>query len=317
MATGDLITATRYNQIQATVSSVLGIGAGDSGYGQPLVSSQVTSTQVITADHMNRLRTDMLTTFVHQTGSNSGFALPVLELGTDLVSFGTGKTEYESYPLLASTLLSNRNTYSSQSLLSNFTPEFNKITSSRNTAWGGTGQAQTVTHEVQVRFESVNDRRYFFNTGSEIRFEASLSNFPGGDGLDKFNNWAGMLLGMGTISFKSFTTTRTGSGTALPIGNFNLTNLYQTIFVKTGTGIYSNNTYTISVKETDSRTIQFKIDFNDLDAGSNLLGGGPVDEPVEGVLISRVNQFRSTGTSIVGINKVTTSSPIYQNIKNL
>jgi len=320
MATGDLITATRYNQIQATVSSVLGIGASNSGYGQQLQSSQVATTQTITATHMNRLRSDMLSTFIHQTGSNSGFVLPILESGTDLVSddtLGVGKNEYESYPQLANTLLANRNTYSSQALLNNFTLESNKIVSTRNTTWGGNSQSQSVFHEVRVQFASANARRHFFNTGGEIRFSANLTNFPGGAGQAKFNNWAGMLSGMGTISFKSAATTNTGSGTAQPIGNFNLTSSFQTIFIKSGSDVYSDNTYIIKAQATAAQTLIFLIEFNDIHTGSNQGGFGGIDESVEGLLTSSISQFRATGTSISNVGKVFVPSPAYQNTRTL
>jgi hypothetical protein len=320
MASGDIITATRYNQIQAVVSSVLGVGASDTGYGQSLFSSQVAPSQTITADHMNKLRRDMLSTFVHQTGTNTGFTLPLLVSGTDLVSdapSSIGKNEYESYPILANILLTNRNSYTPAAITNNFTSEFNRITSSRNTSWGGEGQTPSIFHEIRVQFASANERRYFFNTGSEIRFEANLSNFPGGPGLQKYDNWRGMFVGMGIISFKSTFTTSTGSGTSAPVGNFNLTSTYQQIFRKDGTGLYSANNYIIKSKEIDSRTIQFLIEFNDLDQGSNQFGGGPIDEPVEGVLVSRVHQLRATGTGIGNIDKVIVNSPTYQNIKNL
>ena len=34
MAVGDIITAARYNIIRARINAVLGLGAGDEGYGQ-------------------------------------------------------------------------------------------------------------------------------------------------------------------------------------------------------------------------------------------------------------------------------------------
>jgi len=320
MATGDLITATRYNQIQATVSSVLGVGAANSGYGQQLRSSQVAATQTITATHMNLLRSDMLSTFIHQIGSNSGFTLPLLESGTDLVSdapSGIGKNEYESYPLLANTLLANRNTYSSQALLNNFTLESNRISSTRNTPWGGDTQSQSVFHEVRVQFASANARRHFFNTGSEIRFSANLTNFPGGAGQAKFNNWTGMLTGMGVISFKSSTTTNTGSGTAQSIGNFNLTSNFQTVFIKSGSDVSSDNTYIIKARALDAQTIVFLFEFIDLHPGSDQNGFGGIDESVEGLLTSSISQFRATGTSMSNVEKVIVPSPAYQNTRNL
>jgi hypothetical protein len=314
MATGDIITATRYNQIQATVSSVLGVGAGDSGYGQQISSFQISQTQTVTADHINRLRTDMLTCYIHQKGTNTGFNLPLIVAGADLISDApslVGKKEYESYPILANMLLLDRNNYTSQSQLNNFSLEANKLVSVRTNSWGGTSQLQSVFHEIKVQFSNANERRYFFNTGSEIRFTATLSNFPGGEGQDKFNNWVGMFSGMGAISFSSSKTTSTGTGTASLLGNFNLTQAYQIIFVKSGSGLYSDNTYIIKAKEIDSRTLSFLIEFNDLDTGSS------IDNPVEGMLTSRVHQYRATGTTIANISKVISPVPVYQNTRNL
>ena len=400
MARGNLITATRYNQIQATVSSVLGIGAADFGYGTSLESSQVATTQIITAEHINKLRKDILAIFVHQRGSNTGFSsknfnalsdvnvinntitildhefatgqeviynsltfsnIPGLETGkkylieridqnefklftvptedlpisTEVNIQGTstgvhrfvtnlekqidefvGNAEYASYSNLSSILLTNRNIYTSQSLLNNFTLEPNRIISTRNTPWGGSNQSQSVFHEVRVQFASANARRHFFNTGSEIRFSASLTNFPGGPGQLKFNSWTGMLSSMGTISFKSFETTNTGSGTALLVGNFNLTSTFQPVFTKSGSSFYDQNTYVIQARALDTRTIIFLIEFNDLHTGS---GGGiyTTDEQVEGILTSRVSQFRASGTSITNISKVIAPTPTYQNIRNV
>ena len=38
MAVGDTITAARYNIIRARIAAVLGLGAGDEGYGQAVTS---------------------------------------------------------------------------------------------------------------------------------------------------------------------------------------------------------------------------------------------------------------------------------------
>lgn len=319
MATGDIITATRYNQIQSTVRSVLGVGAGDAGYGIATASSQISPAVTVTADHMNKLRSDMLAVYMHQNGSNVGFSLPTLD-STDLISdapSATGKNEYQSYTDLSNILITNRNNYTAQSLTTNFTTEFNKTTSTRSTSWGGSTQAQSVFHEFSVRFVSADSRRHFFNTGSEIRIEAGLTNFPGGGGQDKFNNWSSMFAGIGTVKFNSFTTTA-NSGTTQPIGNFDLTADYQVILIKSGSLTYADNTYVIKAREINASTITFLVEFNDNDIGSNQ-GGlyGPVDDPVEGTLVSRVHQFRATGTSIGNVTKVIVPSPAFTNLKEV
>ena len=41
MAVGDTITAARYNIIRARVAGILGLGAGDEGYGQAVALSLI------------------------------------------------------------------------------------------------------------------------------------------------------------------------------------------------------------------------------------------------------------------------------------
>ena len=59
MAVGDIITAARYNNIRARVASILGVGAGDEGYGQGVTSSSVAVGAIVTAQDMANLDTDM------------------------------------------------------------------------------------------------------------------------------------------------------------------------------------------------------------------------------------------------------------------
>lgn len=306
MTVGSIVTAFRYNQLQAIVDTTLGLGSGDAGYGQQLSSSQILPTAIVTAAHINNIRTDLLSIYVHQNGNNN---ITLLQRAvTELIS----DAEYTSFSALANSLFSLRNTASSL----NFSLS-RVLTSTRTLPWGGGSETQKVSHEARIIFPSANARRHYFNTGSEIRFDASLTNFSGTSGaLPKFTNWAGMLSSIETVLFKSTETTVTGSGTASSIGNFNLTDTYQLIFIKSGSGLYSENTYTIKAREVDSSTISFLIEFNDVHTGSGI-GIYGVDESILGLLTSRVFEYRATGTSISGINKVIAPTPTYQNTSNL
>lgn len=402
MAVGSTITATRFNQLRASVNSVLGTGSGNFGYGQQLASSSAVAKETVTADQLNKLRTDIRSIYVHQRGDISRFSSQIFNAAVDVsvannsfliqnhelvsgqkVRYVAGSTgnndnppvpglinnqtylveiidqnefrlinvanlsvvnitgvstgiqsfftnikkelfelidnsDYVAYSNLANILSASRNEYTTAAISNNFTSELNKIVSTRSTPWGGEGQSQSIFHEIRVSFSSANARRHFFNAGGQIRFEATLNNFPGGDGLQKFNNWRGMFTGMGVISFGALNTTNTGSGTASLIGNFDLTPLYEQIFRRDGSGIYSDNNYIIKAKSVDTRTIDFLIEFNDLDQGTGIMGMYGVDEPVEGILRSRVHQLRATGNPVVNdITKVISETPTYQNIRTL
>jgi hypothetical protein len=60
-----------YNNIQTKIASILGIGASSTGYGQPLLSTQISSAKtVITGAQWNALRTDLINARTHQTGAD-------------------------------------------------------------------------------------------------------------------------------------------------------------------------------------------------------------------------------------------------------
>lgn len=266
----------------------------------------------------------VLTSIDNQVVNIIGVSTGTHRFSTNLVkklSESVNDADYITLDNLINILLNNRNQLEFESIGNNFTLEASRITSVRTNSWGGAAQAQSVFHEVSVEFDSLNARRYFFNTGSEIVLEASLTNFSGDPGsLLKFNNWSQLLSAISSVRFKSFETSVIGSGTTQAIGNFNLTNSYQTIFTKSGSGLYSDNTYVIKARSVNSRTISFLIEFNDLYVGTgnpNFLGEFGLDEKVEGRLSSRVSQLRATGTLINNIIKVIAPAPLYKNLKEV
>lgn len=168
-----------------------------------------------------------------------------------------------------------------------------KDTANRNTLWGGTATPQVVTHEFTVTFSTANHRRGFFNAGGELRISGSLTNLPtlGTENYQKSADWAAMLANMGTIKFNwEQTQSVVNNGTGSAIGNYDLTSTYQTIYTKTGSGVYVENDYTIYAKENSNKQLQFKIEFTD-DAN----GAGGADERVEGDLQSVLSEYRATG----------------------
>ena len=64
------ITAARINNLQASINLILGSGAGQSGYGQAVSSSQVNNQgDVVLAEDMNLIYADILKARVHQVGA--------------------------------------------------------------------------------------------------------------------------------------------------------------------------------------------------------------------------------------------------------
>jgi hypothetical protein len=94
---GTKILASDYNAIQAKVALLLGSGSGLYGYGQTVSSSSVGTNSKISAAQWHNLRTDLLRTRQHQTG-------------TDLT--GTIVDTYINVPVTASTSGTNLYTVS-------------------------------------------------------------------------------------------------------------------------------------------------------------------------------------------------------------
>lgn len=307
MAVGEIITAARYNSMQAKAIAVMGNGSGTLGYGQRPVSTSVALTNTVNAIHMQNLKSDLTKAYIHQVGS-----LPTL---TSIVTDDDiTDAVYVEYETVSNFVYLESNRFSID--VSQATTE-NKLTSQRTSQWGGASQPQTVRHEFTVTFAggytvvnadgttsvatAADHRRHFFNSGGEIRFSAQLSNLsPSAKVID----WQNLLQSMGTIRF-NYTTVAASSGLSSSLGNFDLTNTYQTIYTKSGTSVYTDNTFVIKAKgQQTSGIITFLIEFTD-DLSNN------VDEPVEGTLTTSITQYRATGSY------VSVPTPAYQTIQSL
>lgn len=322
MAVGDIISAARYNFIQGRIAALLGPGSGDKGYNNSVSSFAVPVGNEVTAAHMNNLKTDYTSIYVHLFGSLPG-GIIAQNVNTRVKSAETGLVWddlFAEYETQITNLENNRFLIDPDYAA----VESSGINSTRTTVWGGTALPQSVTHEFTVSFNTPNARRGFFNAGGEIRFSASLTHSlgPTDPNYQKTVDWASMLSAMQTVKFNYTSTnsynlngtiedvsddTLNGAGTGTNVGNLDLTSNYQTIYTKTGSGVYTDNLYTIQAKlDSDSR-IRFLITFNDGDVGS-----GGADERVNGTLTSNISHLRADG----GIY-VTNPAPSYGLISGL
>jgi len=314
VSTGDTITAAQYNGLQSRVNTVMGTGSGTTGYGQTLASGQVSVGQTITANHFDTLRTDINKANNHQSGTNAaigdiavGQVIGADASGTSISALTVLDEGFNDYETAIGVIETNK------FLINAGNSSVEAATSStRTTAWNS-----VVNHEFTVSFTSADARRYFFNSGGEIRFSASRS---GGAG-SKDSDWTTLLSNMGTIKFGYTSTTATGSGTGSSIGNIDLTGTYQVIFQKNGSGNYAENQYEIQARQDSATILRFNVRFEDNDLGDQQPVGpqgidpnpaGPaIDEDVTGTLTSTIQQLRATGSN------VSVTGPSYTNTSNL
>lgn len=317
VSVGDTITAAQYNGLQSRIATIMGTGSGSEGYGQTLTSSQVSVSNTVTAAQMDNLRTDLNKANNHQIGSNAnvgdiaaGQIIGADASGTSVGSLTETNEGFNDYDTATGLIETNK------FLIDSGNSSVEAATSSqRTTNWNG-----VIDHVFTVTFASANDRRYFFNSGGEIRFSANLSGQSGA----KSDDWATLLSNMGTIKFGYTATTATGTGTGTSIGNYDLTGSYQTIFTKQGSGNYAENDYNIAAKENSATVIEFRVQFRDDDVGDQqpadpatggadgiAIAGPAVDEDVNGTLTSTITQLRATGSN------VSVATPSYANTSAL
>jgi hypothetical protein len=305
VTTNDKVTAAQYNSMRSSVNTVVATTYGQTmdsvivtgGTGDPATSDTVEEVDMETLFH------DIQKAYVHQNG--------VLDTTIEIVSAGntiaadtsvnvntatgakiavTGGTlmGYNDY-IASITDISNHNGETDGFAASSFSLSA-ALTSTRTTSWGGAGQNQSVYHVFEVAFLNNNHRNFYFNAGGEIRFDASLTGTSGSKGTD----WASLLSAMGTVKMDKWRTSAASGTPAAASGFDDLTNSYQTIFTKTGSGVYDDNDYTIEARR-NGTNLRFRVTFNDGDVGTGGQGIGgvndPIDESVTGTLTHNCTTF--------------------------
>lgn len=288
---GTLITAAEYNNIQSKVNGVLGIGSGDSGYAQTLVSGQVLPGDKIRVGQWLNLRTDLLKARQHQTGNDesAGLTIPT----TSLTVSESLRAQYDTF---ADDVITNRASVGAGQT------SLETLISSSISNWNG---VRTCT--VTATFPNANVTRAFFNAGGNFQISSSRS---GGGSNSKNDTWTLMLSQSGAIVMDATSTISTGSspGTVYSMGFFNLTTSNQVIYWKPApAGNYAENDYYVYArKSADGTQVIFTSEFRDDDIGDHDpsgdvgLGpyGGPVDEDVTGTTTNTIQIVRPTGSNV-------------------
>ena len=285
MAVGDLITAARYNNAQARVAAIMGVGSTTEGYGQTLNSSQVSTALTVTAAQVNELYADLVAGRIHQTGSTPTTIAEIV-VGNKIADATSddpdgAKKGFQDYEDLITIFEADPGRFA---VAASQTTNGTGVTSTRTAAWN-----TDIAHVVRVDFTTADACRNYFNAGGTIKFEATLAS--AGDA--KSNDWASMLSNMGTIAMGYTATTSTGTGTVTSIGNFDLTSSNQVLFRKPGTGVYSANDYYVYAKANSATQLEFTLQFQEEAAGNPNF-----DEQVNGTLVNSVKFKRPSGSYV-------------------
>lgn len=287
VASGGPINADDYNLLHDRVALILGTGSGQYGYGQPLSSSRVVASNYpaqpsvgdyVTAEQLADLRSDIEKCWIHQT--TAPFTLGNIAVGDEITAgslAGSDTKTHNQYVYYVNEIDDNR--LPTTSINPNeMTTTAGKRSSILSAGWNGTRN-----FVFTVDFGSVNDRRYFFNTGGEIRINLSHA-YTGGEA--KTLNWQTMV---------------TNAPDPITCGysiHSNLTSAWTNLYTATGSGVYAENDLIVRVKALDpSYQLQFEVRLQDDDTGDQTGVGAAVDENVQGTITCTVDEFIATGSA--------------------
>ena len=285
-----LIEAVDFNTFRTDLLAIYNVGFGDSGYGQivnglPGISGPVTAGDSIQSVEWDEFL-DAADICTDHQGSSTTFP-PNSEVAVDEIVEAHESDAPTSNPFdingSLATLLANRLIAAGGS-----TTLFSDVlNSSRVASW-----TTQLVHQFRVTFTVVDDARYFFNSGGEIRFRGSRAF---GSGTPQNAAWTALLASWTPIFNHTLTTAPSG-GAGSAIGYYDLTGSFQTLATLTDSGSYALNTVTLQGRTVDGtggangdngRDLEFRVEYND--GHSN-----PFFDTVDGTITSDIDMLKAT-----------------------
>lgn len=318
---GGKVRASDYNGFADDINEIVGIGSGDSGYGQSqLVIPNVASGVKINATHMQLLLTALKFAGRHQgTIINSpedtsdpdfpsvGRLIELIPtLTSDITNVRSNKLNYDIATMtIAQNVISSSNTF--------------VIPNQTGDVW-----SNQVSYEVSAIFIDEDARRHFFNSGGELRLDTSfIASGTDSQSLD----WQATLDAVGLVKLTHNTTEVTGGGVP-GTGFTGLTSTYSKIYEKSGgeggyLAYYGNSKYEIKARLNGTNAIDLRLDFYDSHTqDTGFYGGVPWtgQDYVAGTLTAQVDIQYANDTDSSGLGVVllpTGPGPTFSNISEL
>lgn len=288
------ISKVDYNAIQSDVNNILGTGSVDFGYGQPILSSQVTESNSVTVNEYAALRFDIINAYKHIYNATP----PDVDAQTIGASIRFDSAPPNAAPIsywqsVVTSMSSQRKTLA----VSGQRVTTNHGTNNFTSTWGSSTVPQ-LTCQVDVEWATSEQARFFFNSGGSIQFTSSRS---GGATSAQNTSWTTLLSTAGTRTF-SATTPGTGLTPANGQNWFRLRNFGDTWSSVSASSPYALNVWSITCETNDSPTVssnntgtsrklKFMVYWVDNHAP---LGGSPADN-VDGTISLTVQSVKASG----------------------
>ena len=315
---GGTIRAADFNLFANDINDIVGIGATDSGYGQ---SHLVVANAVVGANVTPSLWDELLTSMLYAS-RHQGTAISTPSSTAD-ASWPAVNNIISILPTLVAdiaTIVSNK----LNSDVAYMTVSPNQISDS-NTFYDPNGTPNTPTwtninqvfYEAKVSFTDANARRHFFNSGGEVRFDATLSSVDVSHAQSV--DWQTMLSAIATVKL-GHTTTESSASVGTPgVGFNNLSAGYTLVYTKGGTADYSGNQLNIYAKLNGTADVDVKMSFDDAhpaDTGTWANDGGGSwtgTDYVAGLLTVTLDELSPSDSP----DGVSLPSPTYSHISQL
>jgi hypothetical protein len=316
---GGKIRASDFNSFANDINEIVGLGAGDSGYGQnQLVVTLVTAGSKVRAADWDALLTSIKFAAQHQ---NTTITIPT---STSDADFPAPNKIIEIIPTLEADIASVRSNKLNYDV-SLMTTDTNKISSSKTfvdpTAtgdhWDNNDNPQT--YEFKTTFADADARRNFFNAGGEIRISSELTGYDAAHAQS--DSWADLLSDISIIKMSNNLTESSASVGTPGVGFSSLTTTYALVYSKGGTGDYVSNQLNIYAK-TNGTAIDIKVEYQDghlSDTGTWTNDGGGSwtgTDYTEGTLAVTIDQQRADDNDASG-DGVVSPTPTYSHISEL
>lgn len=303
-----------YNDIRTKVINVLGPGSGATGYGQRIQSTPVTESNSVTINEWTNLYYDIANCYNHITGALPPSAATAVVNAT--IRSNPTNSVYTQYDTFADYITTNRFAVA-QSITTA------KGSSSRTWPDATLGPIWNVgcVALVTVTFNSATSARYFFNSGSTIRFSSSRSGgtaFPS-SGYQQNQAWTNLLSSVGTVSFGG-NTPGTGVDPNDCTNYYRLKNTFSPWYSLSASSPYTSNVFRIqarspAVADNSSGTasqIEFYVEWIDgyFDPGPAVAENPAPGDQVDGTLSYSVSTLEASGVLVpAGAGSFSVESP--------
>jgi hypothetical protein len=220
---GGVISATDFNTLADATNTIMGVGTGQSGYGQTVTAlANLTTSTTVTAAQWSGFLTILNNGLQHQSGVGAS-------LGSINYTAGSIVTYFANVNTATTTISTNK---ASAAATGTVTAGSSLPTTLSQTSVANT-TAQTQSWTRTITFPNGDAARYFFNAGGYINWAITATNTGATlRGADLTTNWAtnmasGRIAGLTCIGRGGTGGTQNANATTL--GYWNLTAVNQTL----------------------------------------------------------------------------------------